>query len=254
MNQKTKLILIVTIFAVVGTIFAFSGSKNNFCRNLLAIGNTCVVSLFGESNTTIYSNEFTYSSEPILNFTLGVNTYLVNLEDREVSFFKVPLVCKAAPAIGCGSRAKPILSSFESSPNVKEAWLNKGGTTIAVVWKDGLDVNTKKEIANTVFSKHKLDVSEISSNDYVTTLKSFETHEGWLKGSEVDKLSKEEASIFADRLIKTIKENSDISTSHAKKIRQKIIDGFYDLFINYGSLNELGDPNTYKSILNDVII
>ncbi len=44
-----------------------------------------------------------------------------------ISFYKTPLVCNAAPEIGCGSRAKPALLELEKNPAVKEAWLNRSG-------------------------------------------------------------------------------------------------------------------------------
>src|ERR1043166_3178987 len=39
-----------------------------------------------------------------------------------ISVFKVDLICPAAPAIGCGSRAKPILLELEKQNYVAEAW------------------------------------------------------------------------------------------------------------------------------------
>lgn len=254
MKQKTKLILFGTVFAIMGTIYAFSGYQyDNACKSLLALGNECVGCQIGESCKNIATNTFTFSAEPNFNFAMVGSTLFDKFEDREVSFFNVPLVCNAAPTIGCGSRAKPILTSFENSPNVKEAWLNKAGTTIAIVWNEGLDVVNKKETASTIFSEHKLNATEISTEEYSTTYNSFKTHEGWLKGSDVDKLSKEEASIFAKRITNTIKENTDISVAHLEKIEQKVSDGFYDFFLNYKSINDLGNPNSYKAVLKDVI-
>jgi hypothetical protein len=37
-----------------------------------------------------------------------------NSTDLEtITFYDVPLVCGAAPSIGCGSRAKPLLTDLE---------------------------------------------------------------------------------------------------------------------------------------------
>lgn len=254
MKQKTKLILFGTVFAIMGTIYAFSGYQcDNVCKSLLALGNECTGCQIGENCTNTVSSSFTFSTEPNLNFAKVRNTLLDKFDDREVSFFNVPLVCNAAPTIGCGSRAKPVLKSFENSPNVKEAWLNKAGTTIAVVWNEGLDIDNKKQTANTIFSEHKLNATEISTEEYSNTIKSFELNEGWLKGSDVDKLSKEEAAIFAKRITKTIKENTDLSAAHLEKVEQKVSDGFYDFFINYKSISDLGNPDSYKAVLKDVI-
>src|SRR5215470_5335090 len=43
-----------------------------------------------------------------------------------ISVFKAPLVCPAAPQIGCGSASKPILLDLERQPGVLEAWLRRG--------------------------------------------------------------------------------------------------------------------------------
>jgi hypothetical protein len=51
-----------------------------------------------------------------------------------ITFYDVPLVCGAAPAIGCGSRAKPFLMDLEQRTAIKEAWLNRAGTIVAIVW------------------------------------------------------------------------------------------------------------------------
>jgi hypothetical protein len=37
------------------------------------------------------------------------------------------LVCGAAPSIGCGSRAKPLLADLERQVPINEAWLNRNG-------------------------------------------------------------------------------------------------------------------------------
>src|SRR6266571_4004008 len=71
-----------------------------------------------------------------------------------ISLYEAPLVCPAAPQIGCGSRSKPILLALEREPAVAEAWLNRAGTVMAVVWKaeakrkdrtSALDAISKKE-------------------------------------------------------------------------------------------------------------
>ncbi len=260
MNQKRNLILLGTVFALAGTIYAFSGFSNEHsCKSLLSLGGDCtlcesdaICSSF-HSDTSLDSYAFIYYSDSNSNFAKNDINLITNLKDREISFFRVPLVCNAAPSIGCGSRSKPVLASFEESSNVEEAWLNREGTLIAVVWKKGTDVKVKNEIVNNVFTKHQLNADELNSEEYNSVSESFSKGDNWLKGSDVDKLSREEASIFADRLIKTIKDNTDISASHLKKIEQKISDGFYNFFIDFENLNDLGDSNSYKAILKDVI-
>src|SRR5258708_37955485 len=51
-----------------------------------------------------------------------------------LTFYDAALVCGAAPAIGCGSRAKPLLIDLERQTAIEEAWLNQAGTIVAIVW------------------------------------------------------------------------------------------------------------------------
>lgn len=176
----------------------------------------------------------------------------VVMKDQNINFYKVPLVCNAAPTIGCGSRAKPVLKDFEDSKEVSEAWLNRAGTVIALVWNEESRNGGKESISKNIFSKHQINVQELTSDEYTTTYESFTQQDNWLKSTEVDKLSKEEASIIADQIIGAIKEKIKLSQENEKKIHQKTTGIFYEFFLNYESLNELGDPEIYKAKLKDV--
>src|ERR1700737_5488980 len=63
-----------------------------------------------------------------------------------ISVFKAPLVCPAAPQIGCGGASKPILLELETEPGVLEAWLNRAGTRIAVVWKPESNAEARRKV------------------------------------------------------------------------------------------------------------
>jgi mercuric ion transport protein len=52
----------------------------------------------------------------------GVKAEPSQLDSPQISFYTVPLVCSAAPEIGCGSRAKPILRKLEGNPALAGAW------------------------------------------------------------------------------------------------------------------------------------
>src|SRR5215469_11565424 len=71
-----------------------------------------------------------------------------------ISVFKAPLVCPAAPQIGCGSASKPILLDLEKQPGVLEAWLNRAGTRIAIVWKPDSDVPTRRKVVAELKEDH----------------------------------------------------------------------------------------------------
>src|SRR5882757_5092815 len=79
-----------------------------------------------------------------------------------ITFYKTPLVCNAAPTIGCGSRAKPILLEMEKSPAVKEAWLNRSGTILAIVWKDKPQTQT---VATPIFKENSVSFTALKETD-----------------------------------------------------------------------------------------
>src|SRR5438552_14687299 len=77
-----------------------------------------------------------------------------NLSSGQISLYSVQLACPAAPRIGCGSAAKPILLNLEHNENVSEAWLSRSGTVLAVVWKEGVTQKRRlKAIASVIEGK-----------------------------------------------------------------------------------------------------
>src|SRR5262245_62288427 len=65
-----------------------------------------------------------------------------------ISFYNVKLVCSAAPHIGCGSASKPILLELEHNPLVSEAWLNRPGTILAVVWEEKVSARKRAKVVS----------------------------------------------------------------------------------------------------------
>src|SRR5713101_7437080 len=86
-------------------------------------------------------------------FATGAENATAVTADR-VSVFKAPLVCPAAPQIGCGSASKPILLDLERQPGVLEAWLNRAGTIISVVWKPDSDAETRRNVTAELKEDH----------------------------------------------------------------------------------------------------
>src|SRR5262249_34071607 len=111
-----------------------------------------------------------------------------------ISVFRVPLVCPAAPQIGCGSASKPILLDLEKQPGVLEAWLNRAGTRIAVVWKSDSAAETKHKVTAELKEDRAMELDGKSRDE---TVADFLSGKGWYRGAEVDRLSEEEADIIA---------------------------------------------------------
>jgi hypothetical protein len=141
-------------------------------------------------------------------------------EDR-ISLFKVPLQCPAAPQIGCGGAAKPILLQLEREPSVIEAWLNRAGTRIAVVWKLESDAETR----HTVAAKLKEDdATELQGKFRDESLKDFLSGKGWYRGADVNRLSEEEAGIIAARLVRSVQSNRPLVKNKAESLQRALTD------------------------------
>ena len=134
--------------------------------------------------------------------------------DETISFYDVPLVCNAAPEIGCGSRSKPLLLELEHQNAIKEAWLNRTGTIVAIVWR-GPD--RTEEIAKPVFERHQIQyIKRINDHE---TAESFRKEGGWFHGAEVDRLTLEEAQTIAKTSVDAALKDKLISTEEAEEIK-----------------------------------
>lgn len=140
-----------------------------------------------------------------------------NFEVPEVgiTFHEVELVCGAAPDMGCGSRSKPILLDLEKEETIKEAWLNRAGTIVAIVWQE--DVEPNINAVPTIFKKHGKSFKTLNGETYKEQLASFKT-DRWYKGSDVDELSMEEAGRIANQIIEQLAEFEALSKENAPKM------------------------------------
>jgi hypothetical protein len=121
--------------------------------------------------------------------------------NETVSFYRVQLVCPAAPQIGCGSAAKPLLLELERQPGVAEAWLNRAGTILAIVREPGTRVTRPSPaIGGTSYTSPQLE--PLSGSAAANALADFRSRTNWYRAAAVDRLSEEEAEIIAARLIR----------------------------------------------------
>jgi len=138
-----------------------------------------------------------------------------------VNFFKVSLQCLAAPQIGCGSVSKPILLQLEKEQGVLEAWLNRAGTTIAVVWKAGADAGMRRSVTAELEEDHATEIQGPSRDE---TLKDFLSGKGWYRGTDVDRLSEEEAGIIAARLVRRVQAKTELPKDKAEGLQVALTD------------------------------
>ena len=126
------------------------------------------------------------------------------LPPEQISLFKVPLSCEAAAGLGCGVRAKPILQALAGEPAVAQAWLNRGGTIIAVLWRESVVPKVGGEHVRFILTEQGLAARELAGAARESTLREFSSGAGWYRGDAVDRLSTEEAGIIATRLVRRV--------------------------------------------------
>ena len=140
---------------------------------------------------------------------------------NRISVFKAPLVCPAAPQIGCGSASKPILLDLERQAGVLEAWLNRAGTIIAVVWKPESNAETRRNVATELKEDHAVEMQGKSRDEAV---KDFLSGKGWYRGADVDRLSEEEAGIIAARLVRWVQAKTAPAKDKAEGLQRAVED------------------------------
>src|SRR6266478_4399935 len=140
-----------------------------------------------------------------------------------ISVFKAPLVCPAAPQIGCGSASKPILLDLEKQPGVLEAWLNRAGTIIAVVWKPESNAETRSKVATGLKEDR---ATELQGDSRDKAVQDFLLGKGWYHGADVDRLSEEEADVIAARLVRWVRAKSALTKDKADGLQRAFSDTF----------------------------
>src|SRR5229473_3320747 len=141
---------------------------------------------------------------------------------KDVSVYQVPWRCPAALQIGCGSHAKPILLELEKNPGVSEAWLNRQGTAVAMVWKPDARRKARSEAEKTLKEQKG---AKLSGKEGAKVLADFECEKGWYRGAEVDRLSEEEAGVIAARWVRRVQAKTTLTEEKAEGLRGAVTEG-----------------------------
>jgi len=149
-----------------------------------------------------------------------------------VTFYDVPLVCGAAPTIGCGSRAKPLLMDLERQAAIEEAWLNRTGTIVAIVWSGPIRA---AEVANLIFERHEIQYRE-QRDDKPS---SFRKEGSWFRGAGVDRLSLKEAREIAEIGVASAVREKLVSGEEAAQIEFEIERYFREELVKLRTKQEL---------------
>lgn len=149
---------------------------------------------------------------------------------EQLAFYSVPLVCAAAPEIGCGSRTKPILLMLGTKPEVSGAWLNRPGTILAIAWDPKIPASRRAEITTSIFKVHEIAAEEVTDDDRRRVLMDFSSDAPWYGSEALDLLSDEEAAVIAARLVRRLQAKATISGETARNLEVTIADVFRERF------------------------
>lgn len=164
-----------------------------------------------------------------------------NSSKETITFYEVPLVCGAAPEIGCGSRLKPLFIDTEKENSIKESWSNRQGTVIAIIWSE----HSNEKTIQTLFNKHQVEAKLITDSTHENELiASLKGKDKWYKGMDVDQLSIEEAGVIATSLTKFAKDAELISEQEASAIREDFEDYFKKELVIVRTYDELKGEET----------
>lgn len=122
---------------------------------------------------------------------------------QHVSFYSVPLVCEAAPQIGCGCRAKPRLAKLDGQAAVRRTWLHQSGDLLAVEWQHVLQAHERLALVRSAVADAR-ELTEPSRSHKVERVTSFRDPRHWYTRETIDQLSDHEARVIARRVISRV--------------------------------------------------
>jgi hypothetical protein len=186
-------------------------------KRKMTLGCAFVFTVLSTYLGTIRAGRCETKSEPGPNAVIQAHP---SVSAKRLSFYKVPLVCPAAPQIGCGSASKPLLLSLEGTGVVLEAWLNRPGTIMAIVWSERSTPKQRSEALRSILNQADIGGKELAGEARQQALNSFQQRTGWYRGAEVDRLSEEEAGVIAARLVRRIRAKITVSDEKANAIEQ----------------------------------
>ena len=143
-----------------------------------------------------------------------------NLKPNQVAFYNVPLVCPAAPQIGCGSASKPLLVGLESRLPGAQAWLNRSGTVMAVVWSGKLPVNSQAKTLKAILSDRGITATTLKGKAGNQAFIDFQSGTGWYRSTDVDRLSEEEAGVIAAKWVGRIRDKISLAEPKANLLQE----------------------------------
>ncbi len=191
----------------------------------------------------------------LITVVIALSRSNANIIDTEIiSFYEVPLVCGAAPDIGCGSRVKPLFIDTEKISEIKESWLNRPGTVIGIIWDGSMSNEADREkIIQPLFEKHTIDASLITDVSQIKELSAgLKGKEKWYKGMDVDQLSIEESGRIAESVVKDAKDANLLNEEESRKIKGDIEAYFKNELVQVRTYDNLKSEETQGRWFKDI--
>jgi len=164
-----------------------------------------------------------------------------------VSFYTVPLICFAAPEIGCGSMTKPLFMAAQQVKEIKSIWLDRSGTHIAIEWNEVKDAAEQEGIVRPLLAKYNIQAVLVGDTGQIRALTDSLAHAGkWYKGMEIDELSREEAGVIAGDMVKPALAGGLLTVQEGDTIKTDIADYFKKDLVKVRSCDELRSTVTQQ--------
>lgn len=184
----------------------------------------------------------------VVTFFSNCNSVDSKVVVEKVSYYDVPLVCGAAPHIGCGSRIKPLFMDTEKEKRIKESWTNREGTVIAIVWKE----NEDEKLIQSLFAKNDIEATLIKNPGELKKISSyFREERKWLRGMDVDQLSIEEAGVIAENLTEFALFEKLITQDECMNIRKDLEEYFKKELVIVRTEDELRNAELQERWMRD---
>ena len=167
-----------------------------------------------------------------------------NKKEQSITFYEVPLVCGAAPEIGCGSRIKPLFIETKKETKIKESWSNRQGTIIAIVWNGETSQEAQAKIIDPLYKKHQIDAKRITNKKMIANYTASMKKDQWYKEMDVDNLSLEEAGVIAEDVSKFALDAGLIDAKEKAAIKADLESYFKKELVIVRSCDELKSDET----------
>ena len=132
---------------------------------------------------------------------------------------------------------------MEKNSAVKEAWLNRPGTVIAIVWKEK---DQTEKVAKPIFEENDISFEKMKEKEAAPYQKTFRTTNQWYRGADVDMLSKEEAITIAQTSVKFALDKNLITKEEAEKIKTDVEAYFKEELVKIKTNEELIEDSENK--------